>query len=463
MKKIDITGWDKVFLFTFTQFIKSKSYIISLIVLCILGFVAIPVFGFLNKSNIDDFVDNKNDNSDLGQILEVDDISKIYFNYNKADSDVTILFDEWRKAISADIVYADDTDVNELRESLNDSEDKIIIKITNVEGVYSVEVISGWDTTKSYEDMDLITERVASDLKELQLNRVIASDAMPALEKEVNSYTMDDVDAKQDPAGMQKYFIWLGFITIATFITTIAGQAVANTIVTEKSSKIIEYLMLSIKPMAIVIGKVLASLASLAVQIVSISVSVAISLIITIQMLDIDVFALLQSYITIEEENYSVFAGANVFSIILALTIMLAGVLLFALIASIAGASVSKMEEMTEGMVLFTMLVIVGAYMSLALAMKNMTGDSIELNGLYAMVCCLMPLSAPFTVPMNLLTGAVPVSVGLIALGIILICIVIVLLITSKIYEYLLFYNGVTLKIKDILHIIRYGRVKEGK
>ena len=135
----------------------------------------------------------------------------------------------------------------------------------------------------------------------------------------------------------------------------------------------------------------------------------------------------------------------------------------FLFIAGIAGASVSKMEEMNEGMVMFTMLVIVGAYMSLALSMSNVFAENGQLSGTFAMVCCLLPISSIFTVPANLMMGSVSAVTGLLSILILVAGNVLMLVITSKIYEYLLFYNGVTLKIRDIIHIIRYGRVKEAK
>lgn len=59
--------------------------------------------------------------------------------------------------------------------------------------------------------------------------------------------------------------------------------------------------------------------------------------------------------------------------------------------------------------------------------------------------------------------GSVSAVTGLLSILILVAGNMLMLVITSKIYEYLLFYNGVTLKIRDIIHIIRYGRVKEAK
>ena len=159
----------------------------------------------------------------------------------------------------------------------------------------------------------------------------------------------------------------------------------------------------------------------------------------------------------------SAFGGVNALSVIIAVIVIILGVVFFLFIAGIAGASVSKMEEMNEGMVMFTMLVIVGAYMSLALSMSNVFTENGQLSGTFAMVCCLLPISSIFTVPANLMMGSVSAVTGLLSILILVAGNLLMLVITSKIYEYLLFYNGVTLKIRDIIHIIRYGRVKEAK
>jgi len=79
------------------------------------------------------------------------------------------------------------------------------------------------------------------------------------------------------------------------------------------------------------------------------------------------------------------------------------------------------------------------------------------------MITYMLPISSPFSVPQNLLTGYIGYGHALISLVILYAVVFLMLVLSSKVYEYMLFYNGATLKVKDIIQIARYGKVKGAK
>jgi len=461
MKKIDITGWKYVFSFTFVQTIKAKSYIITIVILCVLAAVSLPVYGMI-KYGGNEVSENGTEGESADGRVHMNNLEKLYISYDKNASVVDGLLKEWETRYDCKVEYLLPDKVEAVSSSFNDSESKeCILKITKENGVYSLETVTGWDTMKIQSDVDRICDDIAEELQNEQMSSVISADNMPTAEKKVTAY-VDGKDSEADTGLMGKYFLWLGSITFLTFIVTFAGQGVATSIVTEKSSKLVEYLLITIKPMAIVVGKVTAMLLSLLIQVCAVMMSFGVSLLLSNNIVNVDVMGIAKGMLE-SGLGENVVAGFDPISTVIAILIILVGLLFFTLTASIAGAAVSKLEEVAEGTVMFTILVIVGAYMSLALAMGNVFTETGQLEGGFAMACCLLPISSVFTVPVNLVMGTIPMWIGIAALLILVVCAVAVLLIASKIYEYLLFYNGVTLGPKDIIHIVRHGRVKEAE
>ena len=456
MEKIDISGWGKVFRFTFVQTVKTRSYRITLAILCLLLFIGIPVIGYMNYDGSSDAADVS-----VEEHVRIEKVDKIYISYEN-NTDIDELMKKWSERYSCTVQYLEPEQVGKVTDTFNDSEaSAIVIEISYTDGVYSADVISGWNAAGMMDDMDTIAYGMADDLKELQMKGVIDPSVMEKAVKEVNAYTVGGEESDNE-GFMSKYFIWLACITILTFVVTFSGQSLATSVVTEKSSKLVEYLLLSIRPMALVTGKMAAAFASLCIQLGAVILSGILSIAVSGMVLGFDMGKVVGNLISGGDIS-SAFGGVNALSVIIAVIVIILGVVFFLFIAGIAGASVSKMEEMNEGMVMFTMLVIVGAYMSLALSMSNVFNENGQLSGTFAMVCCLLPISSIFTVPANLMMGSVSAVTGLLSILILVAGNVLMLVITSKIYEYLLFYNGVTLKIRDIIHIIRYGRVKEAK
>ena len=64
---------------------------------------------------------------------------------------------------------------------------------------------------------------------------------------------------------------------LAMMFVAIAGEGIASSIVTEKSSKITEYLLTSVRPLALIVGKVLSVLTAVFLQFVLMALSLAAS------------------------------------------------------------------------------------------------------------------------------------------------------------------------------------------
>ena len=76
------------------------------------------------------------------------------------------------------------------------------------------------------------------------------------------------IEEEEAPEGisMDEYFVLLGGIVVCTMLISISGGTIANSVVTEKSTRVVEYLMINVRPMALIVGKILFSLLLTVIQ-----------------------------------------------------------------------------------------------------------------------------------------------------------------------------------------------------
>ena len=234
---------------------------------------------------------------------------------------------------------------------------------------------------------------------------------------------------------------------VVMFAISFAGSKVAELIVTEKSTKVIEYIMTSVKPMAMIIGKVAAAVLNILTMVAAFVLSVGCS-----TFIDKWIFATDTS--SVGKILSGLFAAdtmqsVNPATIIISVLMIAFGLVIYGLLAGVAGATVSKIEELAEGMKLYTFAMMIGAYLALMLLVsENAAGSD---WGAFTYFVYLFPLSAPFITPAYLLIGKVSLGIGAGALGLMIICIILLLLFVSKVFEQLIYYNGAPLKIKALI------------
>jgi len=151
-------------------------------------------------------------------------------------------------------------------------------------------------------------------------------------------------------------------------------------------------------------------------------------------------------------------SNVSVINIVMGIVAICLGLMLFGMMAGLVGATVSKIEEAAEGLKAFNFAMIIGAYITIGVAMAGMTGG---LSDIVIRIVCLFPLSAPFALPGFTLIGMIDIVSILIAIAIMLVCIVLFTIFTANVYEEIIYHNGEPLKIKDIVKI--YKNNKGGK
>lgn len=136
-------------------------------------------------------------------------------------------------------------------------------------------------------------------------------------------------------------------------------------------------------------------------------------------------------------------------NILICFLLILLGMIFYATLAGLAGATVSRIEEMTEGLTLFTFTNLIGVYTALGAA-NVLMGPGI--NG-FVIFSFLFPLSAPFILPGAILIGKVSLPMVEIAFVFLLLFIILLFRFVAKVYETLILHTGNTIKLKELLYI----------
>jgi len=260
-------------------------------------------------------------------------------------------------------------------QQLRDGKLDALVIGTTADGSLQVEAKKKLDTTVR-NALTVLTQRTALDtqLRKAGVDPASVSDAVSAARLEVTSLQRVDPDEGQKLA--------IGIIAgIAVYLALVVyGQAVAQGVVEEKTSRIVELLLTAIRPWQLMLGKVLGIGALGLAQLLLVGV-VGIALGAGTGVLDLP---------------SSVTAGA----LLTLLVWFLLGYIMYALLFAALGALVSRQEDVGGAVAPLTMLIVIPYVIGISTLPSN--PDSSLIEGL-----SFIPLFSPTLLPMRI-AGGVP-------------------------------------------------------
>lgn len=458
-------GWQKVFKFTFIQFVKTKSFIVSTILITLLfaliaaGINILPkliggedaienVFGFSQEFNIKTV-----------HILDETTIpTKTDFNV-LSESGVTV--DYTTKSF--------DEMIEQIKTSLSAEVFLHLSDVKDAEGV-----VTGYSATayrpESEEvigssDCDMLLSAVSNIFYTQKLNNLgISSENLNLAVTEVSTSSMI---AGAEPTNSFTQIINSILPMICSIVLFmlifVYGQMVAQSIATEKTSRVMELLLTSIRPLAVVIGKVLAMGLIAILQFILMIVVSSASFFLTAPFgIAGDLFKMIDNMSTLSGADMQLatafndaFSSINPLNIFLIFIVFILGFLFFALIAALVGASVSRMEDLAQAMQPMALLGVFGFYLSYFPAIFDIESE----GGANALVIFsrYFPISSPFALPSAILTGQMSVVESLISVAVLGACVMVFAIFISKVYESVILHNGNRLKLSDMFKMAKKG------
>ncbi len=225
------------------------------------------------------------------------------------------------------------------------------------------------------------------------------------------------------------------FIMVLYFLVLVYGQGVANSIVMEKSSKLMDTFLTSVKPASIIFGKVSAIVCASIIQFALWAAGLLLGFVCAVHLTEgggtgADILTFIKSSGFFKEMF-------SVPGIIIAVLILISGFVLYCAIASIGGSAAGKSEDLSSTNVLFTTILVVSFFISLAAG-----GISMGESGQAAVWVYWIPFTSVLTLPGRLILGEVSLGLGIGALGVSLATTVVFLYLAAKIYRMMALYRG---------------------
>ena len=238
-------------------------------------------------------------------------------------------------------------------------------------------------------------------------------------------------------------------IMLIYFLVLFYGNTVANHVILEKTSKLMDTFLLSVKPKAMIMGKVMAAWCTSLLQL-----SLWIAALVCGCSLGAHLARSIHPGSTMGILRFFDFLGTvmsfySPVRIIIALLIIAAGFLLYCSLAGLAGSFASKPEELAASMQIFQLVLIASYLVVLLTSLRNISSASTGIEW-YDFV----PFTAMMVTPVRLLMGVVPVWAGLVCLLLTAGLALLVTYLAGKVYSMMSLYKGNVPRINEMLKII---------
>ncbi len=243
----------------------------------------------------------------------------------------------------------------------------------------------------------------------------------------------EEIAGEMDLSG---YILGIVILMLMFFAIYYYGYGVSMSIATEKTSRVMETLVVSAKPSRILIGKCLAMGALGLLQIVGVMAFAAICY----QLLVPADYLIMGMPLSLSSFTWT--------RAIIIIAYFILGYSLYAVMNAVCGAAVSKIEDINSAMMPVMLISLISFYIGYFTALSASGSES-----LLQKVAIYIPFCSPFIVPFKILNGDVPTVDILISLGLLVIAIVIIAAISIKIYTRSVLHYGNRLKLKDMLKL----------
>lgn len=454
MKKTSsLYGFGKVFSFTLTQQLRAKGYKIITILLAVLCFLLPAVIMPLVEINAKD---DKPDEgiSPVTQVYVVDNTSTptVDFNFLSQTGDERF----------AHIVYINCPDgIDEASKRIEDDKTSLILALDE-DTNYRFTVLRTKDSDISRDDARALQEYINQYFRLVLCEKAgISYEALAELSVPVRAsfrrmengqmsddtsessdgpMDADDPAAADNPIASMKSVLsfLLPYVNIMLlyFLVLFYGQNVANCVIMEKTSKLMDTFLVSVKPAAMIFGKVFAIISASVIQFLSWVVALIGGFAVgsfLVKMANPDSDMVLLAFFDLIGKMTGMFSIPGA---IIALLMIVAAFALYCGLAAIGGSLASKPEDLSSTNSLFTLILIISFFATIATG--AMTGSMPEAATWYDFV----PFTSILVTPSRILLGYVPLAVGCLSLVIVLAAVVLCLMLAGKLYKMMSLYKG---------------------
>ena len=407
----DLSGMGQVYRFTLSQLLKSRANRVTLIIMVLLAAVSMPLTALLGGETPE--------TSDTAGLASV-----------RVDNRTDLVLD-----FSGDAYWAD-TDF-----SADAGEPDAVVTVTGDETGYQVAVVG----SESADAGEL--SQLAETARQAVRDACLRAAGLSSRQLEALTASTGEEDSHEEG-----FWVQYGYSILAMILCLMSASYVIRAVVEEKDSRLVELLLVSVKPMALLAGKILAVMAFTFGWLLAMLAGLGVSCGLTAGLLGPGVLqkqlsGLLAAVPRVQEDLWQA-AG-----VLLVLLVSLGlGYLTMSLIGGVAGACCSGMEEAGEATGPVMLLTMAGYLASCVVGAVP--------SGPVAVFSTLCPIVSIFCAPVQFAGGNV--SIWLVLASWVIQAAVIwgLLTLASRVYAGLIVHRGSRVKLRELMSMAKGGAVR---
>ncbi|MGN0436389.1 MAG: ABC transporter permease [Wujia sp.] len=445
MKESNLKGFGAVFKHNLRLKMKSTKYVASTIVVSLVLFIGMALLIFFTSKNS---AEKEKYSFNVSEVYVVDETGLGIPDYKMMAAALGFDYAKDTKFISSD---------KAAKELIKDENVSYMVVQTKNEDGYVLQLVTGSNLSDSNTQRD----KNLDDLKELMVmgfqNHIYMTSG---LSEEQIVQALLPVGADVQKIGEETedegklivaiVLVYL-FVMILYFMVLIYGTEICSDVPIEKTSKLVEQLLMSVSPYALISGKVLAKIFGCVVQFLIWVVSLILG-VLAGDFIVRSVYSLDHSMVSTALEYLKKWfegMGFTVPAIIMTVVLTIAGLVMYLLLSGLAGAFLTKPEQSGNVQSIFVLPLVI-AFLAINFSSGIMEGRY-DIPISYNMI----PFTSAMTAPASVLIGTLSIPMAFVSLAIMVVCCMLILWLSAKIYEGLLFFNGNKLKTKDIINIFK--------
>ncbi len=220
------------------------------------------------------------------------------------------------------------------------------------------------------------------------------------------------------------------------------GNSLAQSVVMEKESKLMDTMLVSVKPESLVFGKLLASIFAVILQIVIWILSLIFGFVCG-SILIKSFYPETRMYLTVFFDGMKELNVFRPWNIALAVLFLILGTVLYLSLAAIAGAMSSNKEEVSGRSTLFVFPLLISFF--ILIGAGGMTTTTTKPWML------IFPFTGTLTMPANVMLGAAPAGTILASLACFIAFSLVLIIVAGRVYKMMSLYKGNKMPITEIL------------
>ena len=435
MKNNDnLRGLKSVYSFTLSQTMKSKSNIVSMLILFILSLVSLPLQTFSNSS------------------IAKSAIHSVFItNESDAALDYEALKNENAAFSSVELSDAD-FDVSSYASHLGENDVYVFIGAPDKKGSYTLESHTANGSALTTDDIEPLLNAISSQMTSAKLSAAgLSSQASYQIDSMSSSdYLAQKTGTKTESIGFDASFaIQYGYSIIVMMLCLLSASFIIRCVITEKESKLIELLMVSVSPLSLLIGKILAVMTYVLILLAMMAVGFGLSYIGSVQFLHMTSLSSLLSQVGIDLSLLRLNPG----TIVIALISLMLAFATYAVLSGLIGTCCTSIEQSEPAIMIVTALIMIGYLVSCV-------APAISDNRVAAVIFSLCPIINVYCAPVLYVCGTISLVILLISWVIQAVILVAISIFCAKVYRDLLLYRGTRMGFSHMFKIFK-NRKKE--